>query len=142
MPITAWSVVPSTKKSQRHGKPHPLHALVSGIMGDIPEIRLESQSAKKRGSLGADFFTLQDEDPVGLTQGHIFLIDDSWTTGGTVQSAAVRLKLSGARQVSIYCVARIADLRFLRNINPEYEKEFQRSMHYVVGYCPWRRTTE
>lgn len=100
MPITAWSVVPSTKKSQRHGKPHPLHALVSGIMGDIPEIRLESQSAKKRGSLGADFFTLQDEDPVGLTQGHIFLIDDSWTTGGTVQSSVFEVTSPLAQRVT------------------------------------------
>jgi orotate phosphoribosyltransferase len=57
-------------------------------------------------------------DPLRFTAGdfpegsHVILVDDSWTTGGNVQSAAAALKRAGAAQVSVMVLARILDDRW------------------------------
>lgn len=139
VPVTAWAMVPSTKSSTRYGIEHPLHSLIAGVMPRVPEIRLESRS-RKSGHFDPDAFALvRDERKCNLR--HVLLIDDSWVTGGTVQSAAARLKLSGALQVSIYCVARIVDMRYLNSIG-NYTPSFQKNVRYMGGYCPWNRCVE
>jgi hypothetical protein len=138
MPLSAWAMVPSTKSSPRYGRPHPLHDIISGVLPAIPEIRLASERSKVR-SLDPDAFALCGP-PVGRCMaGNVLLIDDSWVTGGTVQSAAARLKLEGAAQVSIYCVARIVSTNFLES---SFVPSFWRSVRYVGGFCPWNRCRE
>lgn len=37
---------------------------------------------------------------------HVLLVDDTWTSGANVQSAAIALKVAGARRVTALCVTR------------------------------------
>jgi orotate phosphoribosyltransferase len=44
--------------------------------------------------------------PRPLTGASILLLDDTWTSGGTAQSAAVALKRAGARSVAVVVLGR------------------------------------
>jgi orotate phosphoribosyltransferase len=44
--------------------------------------------------------------PRPLTGAVILLLDDTWTSGGTAQSAAVTLKRAGARSVAVVVLGR------------------------------------
>lgn len=141
LPLTGWAMVPSTRSSPRFNRQHPLHDIVDGLLPALPEIRLVSQQSKQR-VLDTNAFALSDPADRRLLSGNVLLIDDSWVTGGTVQSAAVRLKLEGAMQVSVYCVARIANTRYLDTLGSGLAKSFRRDVHYIGGYCPWNRRSE
>lgn len=103
-PVDAYAVMPSTR-----GRPdHPLPVLV-GRLG-LPLARI-----------GADLTTEQPADPRQIAGGrfsfrsatlrdrHVLIVDDTWTTGGRVQSMAVSLKDAGARRVSALILARWLD---------------------------------
>lgn len=138
IPVSAWAMVPSTKSSPRYGKPHPLHSIIASVIPSLPEIQLVSQDKKTR-IFDPNAFALAPNTDKRLMNGNVLLIDDSWITGGTVQSAAARLKIEGAKQVSIYCVARVVSMKYLREIDPKYVNSFHTSVHYIGGYCPWNR---
>ncbi|MCI2186214.1 MULTISPECIES: hypothetical protein [Bifidobacterium] len=142
-PIDAWAMIPSTKSSRRYGKPHPLHDILNEILKGIPEIPLQATGNRARG-FNPDLFALADPWNAALLRGHVLLVDDSWVTGGNVQSAAARLKLEGASgmQVSAYCVARVVDMAFLNSLDKSAAGKFNRSVHYTGGYCPWHRRVE
>ena len=141
VPVSGWAIVPSTKSSPRYNRSHPLRDIVSALLPGIPEIHLVSNQAKKR-FLDPNAFGLLDMADRRFLSGNVLLIDDSWVTGSTLQSAAVRLKLEGAVQVSAYCVARIANTSYLDKLDADYTKLFYRSVRYVRGYCPWHRKIE
>jgi hypothetical protein len=44
--------------------------------------------------------------PRPLTGAAVLLLDDTWTSGGTAQSAAVALKRAGARSVAVVVLGR------------------------------------
>ncbi|KFI54745.1 phosphoribosyltransferase [Bifidobacterium callitrichos] len=141
MPVSGWVMVPSTTGSPRFRQPHPLHDIIQGVLPNVPEIRLTARKAKTR-NLDPDAFALADPSDRRHLGGDVVLVDDSWVTGGTVLSAAARLKLEGAAQVSVYCVARIVSTRYLDTINPAYTRAFHRKINYISAYCPWHRHTE
>ncbi|MFT4217264.1 MAG: phosphoribosyltransferase [Micropruina sp.] len=59
------------------------------------------------GVQGRDYNPLRfTADPV-VSGSHVILIDDSWTTGANVQSAATTLKRAGAAQVSALILGRL-----------------------------------
>ena len=140
VPVTAWATVPSTKSSKRFGKKHPLHELLREVLPMIPEVVLSTDRQKTR-EFDPDTFTLIS-DPDERKLKHILLIDDSWVTGSTVQSAAACLKLAGAGEVSIYCVGRIVTERYIKSLNPSPLKNFETALHYKPGWCPWHRIVE
>ncbi|MBW3090092.1 hypothetical protein [Bifidobacterium miconisargentati] len=141
LPLSGWAMVPSTRSSPRFDQEHPLHAIISGLLPNLPEIRLASRQPKQR-FLDPNAFALANSADRRLLSDNVLLIDDTWVTGGTVQSAAVRLKLEGAAQVSIYCVARIANTRYLDTLGKGLTKSFMRGVRYTGGYCPWHRKVE
>lgn len=136
VPPTSWAVIPSTKGSSRYGRPHPLEALVVPIMdGYLPQVRLQAVGAKQRRSVRPDMFDLQGSPDARMLR-HVLLIDDTWTTGGNVESAAAMLKRHGAEQVTVFCVARVIDLHFCtRAIGRDVTKGYQRLRYHYV--CPW-----
>lgn len=135
-PVTAWGMVPSTSHSRRYGHQHPLHKIIEQTLPTIPEIRLLTNAGKTR-ALNPDMFTLDGEtNPNALS--HVLLIDDSWVTGATVESAAIALKQAGAAQVSIFCVARVIDFRYMDSEAPGLSKSFLKTLKYGQGLCPWR----
>lgn len=66
---------------------------------------------------------------------HVLLIDDSWVTGAHSQAVAATLKSAGAREVTIFTVARV--------LHPDWpaNKEFIRTRFAGPGFdwtrCPW-----
>lgn len=123
IPPEAWAVVPSSIKSHRHGRRHPLSLLVESLRLPIPEATLISQREKTR-TFDPDMFTAPDTNAVEGR--HVLLIDDSWTTGNSIQSAAVALKRAGAVHVTVYCIARIINSSYWRQKNPAILQGFKR----------------
>ncbi|MEU4560996.1 phosphoribosyltransferase [Actinoplanes sp. NPDC023936] len=100
--------VPSTRS--RPG-PHPLESMVAERVG-LPTLRPIANPAYPAEDRGfrADRFLLPRVVPEGS---RILLIDDTWTTGGRLQSLAFALKSSGAEAVAAVVLG--------RHVNPDYE---------------------
>lgn len=96
------SVVPTTRA--RAGV-HPLHHMVSQLIGPTQERFVDLLTVNPA--------VAQDRTPdidrwhsAPLAGEAVLLIDDTWTTGSAVQSAAARLKHSGASRVAIVEIGR------------------------------------
>ena len=84
--------------------PHPLLRLVS------PYLRLPLAGlAIRPGSQGRDLNVHRFRADQSAEGGRVLLIDDSWVSGASAQSAAAALKLAGARQVAIVVLGRHVD---------------------------------
>ena len=101
------AVVPSGQ-----GRPgeHPLLGMVASCV-DVPIVPLSAVPAAKARSRG-----LSDGVAVGwLTVGapvagaDVLLVDDTWVSGGSAQSAAAALKAAGARRVALVVLGRHVD---------------------------------
>lgn len=130
---SAWATIPSTKSSERYGKPHPLNELVSPML-TIPEVRLTANESKTR-SIMPSTFSLNGSYSTGTLR-HVLLIDDTWTSGGTAESAAIMLKQHGAMRVTVYCLARIIDLAYCSHIVGQSVSEGYKRLTYR-STCPW-----
>lgn len=127
-----WATVPSAR-SGRSGE-HPLHGIVQRIWGTThAEAVLELTPGAETQSRGysPSKFTAR-RLPAGS---HVILIDDSWTTGANVQSAATALKAAGAAEVSAMVLAR------LLNDSWEPTRQFIASgglrSPFDPDACPW-----
>ena len=99
------AVVPS---GQGRPGPHPLAGIVASCAG-VPIVPLSAGAAARGRGLG-------DGVAVGwLTVGgtvagaDVLLVDDTWVSGGTAQSAAMALKAAGARRVALVVIGRHLD---------------------------------
>jgi hypothetical protein len=101
----AVAVVPSGR-----GRPggHPLVGLVRSCI-DVPLVRLTVAPERAAHVRGVDPGWLRVEGPVAGAD--LLVVDDSWVSGGSAQSAAVALKLAGARRVAIIVIG--------RHVNPD-----------------------
>lgn len=106
-PLTHWATVPSVSKA---GTSHPLHQINARLFGTttLPDVGLATaaEAVKTRG-LRPENFTV----PHRIDNAHVLLIEDTWVTGGSAQSAAAALKRAGARAVTLLVIARWLDLR-------------------------------
>jgi len=84
--------------------PHPLLGLVSPYLR-LPRARLDIRPGTQGRELNVNRFRT-DQSAVG---GRVLLIDDSWVSGASAQSAAAALKLAGARHVAIVVLGRHVD---------------------------------
>ncbi len=67
--------------------------------------------------------------------GHVLLVDDTWTTGGHVQSAAAALKAAGASHVTALVLA-----RWLAPERGETASLIKRlTVDYRLQQCPFTR---
>jgi hypothetical protein len=96
---THLAVVPS---GRGRGGPHPLQALVAPCLA-LPWAPLgpglhDDPAAR---DLGADRF-----HAAGLDGADVALLDDTWTSGASAQSACAALRLAGARSVAVIVLGR------------------------------------
>lgn len=99
-----WATVPSAR-SGRVGE-HPLHHIVKQVWGaHYPEARLSLAEGAGGQARGYDPSKYTSE--AVLSGSHVILVDDAWTTGANVQSAATALKVAGAGQVSAMVLGRL-----------------------------------
>ncbi|HXL96100.1 MAG TPA: hypothetical protein VN969_44890 [Streptosporangiaceae bacterium] len=84
------------------GRPgaHPLLRLISPYLR-LPLARLDMRPGEQGRDLNADRF--QAAVPVGA---RVLLLDDSWVSGASAQSAAVALKRAGAAKVAVVVLGR------------------------------------
>lgn len=97
-----WAYVPSL--SGRQGA-HPLFQIASQFMGTVPHVPVSANAVK--GSA-------RNFDPThfavsSTSARHVLLLDDTWTTGGHLQSVSAALKLTGVTHVTGLAVARWLD---------------------------------
>ena len=102
--VDAWSIVPSVRRD-RSGE-HPLHLVARRAGLARPEMELVTVGGMHAGkrATSPDRFALA----AGSTARgrHILLIEDTWTSGGNAQSAALTLRNAGAASVTIVALAR------------------------------------
>lgn len=102
--IDAWAFVPSVR-TDRTGE-HPLHMVAKRAGLAIPEIELLTggrMDPQQRATSADRFVLAANSDGRGC---HVLLIEDTWTSGGNAQSAALTLRRSGAASVTIVALAR------------------------------------
>jgi fructose 1,6-bisphosphatase len=101
------AVVPS---GQGRAGPHPLLGIVASCV-DVPIVPLSAAPGAAARSRG-----LADGVAVGwlmaggaVAGADVLLVDDTWVSGGSAQSAAVALKAAGARRVALVVIGRHVD---------------------------------
>jgi len=105
------AVVPS---GQGRPGPHPLLDIVASCVG-VPVVPLSAAAGaapRTRGfgdgvGAGAGAGWLTVGGPVAGAD--VLLVDDSWVSGGSAQSAAMALKSAGARRVALVVIGRHVD---------------------------------
>ena len=102
---THWAVVPSLKHP---GVDHRLAQITRPLMPRMPEIPLLAAAApvNPRGFTPSNYLV---PDYASVQGSHVLLLDDTWTTGGHVQSASAALKQAGADRVTALVLARWLD---------------------------------
>lgn len=102
--VDAWAFVPSLR-TDRTGE-HPLHVVVKRAGLTLPEVELLTNERADPGQrvTSADRFALAANSHVRGR--HVLLIEDTWTSGGNAQSAALTLRREGAASVTIVALAR------------------------------------
>jgi hypothetical protein len=93
-------VVPS---SRGRPVPHPLQALLGGFLA-LPWTVLHTQPGVNLWARGLDPGRFRAPGP--LAGAAVLLLDDTWTSGGSAQSAAVALKRAGAGPVAAVVLGR------------------------------------
>ncbi|GAA3064328.1 phosphoribosyltransferase [Actinokineospora globicatena] len=136
LPWQAWTTVPSAKHS-RLGE-HPLVRLcrnayfgnAAGINVPRADLVLAQDSADVR-EVRQGLFGVSE--PSQVRGKHVLLVEDTWVTGGSAQSAALALKDSGATAVTILCLA-----RWLREDGPADARAFYTDLTepYDPAICP------
>ena len=127
-PVTHWAVVPSLP-----AKPsaHPLRGLVTGRAKGIEVPLAAAASVQQPRAINPDHFTCSAPLP---RESHVLLIDDTWATGGHVQSAVLALRKAGAARVSVLVVARW--LKEDYGDNKSFTAELA-DRDYSPLICPW-----
>jgi phosphoribosylpyrophosphate synthetase len=102
-PPSAVAVVPSGQ-----GRPgaHPLTGIVASCV-ELPVTRLTVRlpAGPRHRGISLDWLSVHD-----LAGGaDVLLVDDTWVSGGSAQSAAAALKLAGARHVALVVLGRHVD---------------------------------
>ncbi|MDQ2740539.1 MAG: hypothetical protein M3Y35_18400 [Actinomycetota bacterium] len=135
-PVSAWATVPSLPPKP-HIPVHPLSTIVQRIARDgALEIPLTAaMNVVLPRAINLEHFSA---DPALADGRHVLLIDDTWTTGHHVTSAALAIRRAGASRVSVLALARWLSLGFgdtteawarLHLVGPDYNP----------SVCPWTR---
>lgn len=110
-PVEIITEVPSTSTKpgrDRRALPDAIDSAVSQLPGIAPHHQLLDPRRDNAGAsraLDPDRFRVIDPDQV--VGRHVLLVEDTWVSGASVQSAAVALHRAGARRVTALCVARL-----------------------------------
>jgi hypothetical protein len=134
--LTKWATVPSLKMI---GSVHPLRSkILTPMLGEQYEIEVVAtdvagnKTEKERRALDPSYYAVKTKVPQGT---RVLLIDDTWTTGGHIQSVAKALKQAGAEKVAALSVARWMDQG-----DPRTKRvlvEHFRDRPYDPDVCPW-----
>jgi predicted amidophosphoribosyltransferase len=110
---------------------HPLRSIVGEVVGPTRG-RYERLLRRSPRPLAAREFSAAKFEPVHALDGRsVLLIDDTWTTGASAQSAAAALKLAGAARVGAVVIG--------RHLNREWHENDRRlrgiTQPFDWGHC-------
>jgi hypothetical protein len=101
-----WDQVAVVPSGQGRPGPHPLRDIVASCL-PLPEARLSSPAAvPARGREITVGWPRVASDVAGKA---VLIVDDTWVSGGTAQSAAVALKRAGAARAAVLVLGRHVD---------------------------------
>lgn len=137
-PVTAWASVPSLPPKPQ---PHPLNEIARGLArpGSSEIVLQGSEHAADLRGVNPGHFTVVAGNPSGQ---HVLLIEDTWTSGGHLMSAALALHAAGAIKVSALALARWLSVgweattdRWARNelTLPDFQPDI---CPWTQGQCP------
>ncbi|MGW5188863.1 hypothetical protein ACWEOO_06385 [Kribbella sp. NPDC004138] len=134
VPISAWATVPSLPP-KRHPAVHPLNEMVSQLtrVGAQEVVLTANPLATSPRAIDADHFAVSDNSAEGH---HVLLIDDTWTSGGHVTSAALALQAGRASHVSVLVLARWLALGW-QATTIGWAKERLAGRDFQPEICPW-----
>jgi len=113
-----WDVVTYVPSTTPRTGPHPVTGIAfnvariaqddpaNGGPGRVARVSLACGPVKVRRIANVNRFTVPDDVRPAVEGKRVLLVDDTWTTGTSVQSAAAALKAAGAATVTGLCVAR------------------------------------
>jgi predicted amidophosphoribosyltransferase len=128
LPVTHWATVPSLPAKPGE---HPFHQLIARLAPG-QEIQLRAaQSVEYARAVNSGHFAIDALLPPGS---HVLLMDDTWTSGGHAQSAALALHRAGATRVSLLVVARWISRQY--GDNRGFLRELAKRP-YDPELCPW-----
>ncbi|MCP2166292.1 hypothetical protein [Goodfellowiella coeruleoviolacea] len=107
-----WTAVTFVPSATRGGPDHPVAALARQVAGLGPANRLllaPGPGIAAKRVVRADRFVVPAKYRARTRDGHVLLVDDTWVSGGNIQSAAVALHDAGAARVTALCVGRWCD---------------------------------
>ena len=109
---SAWSAVTFVPSRSRPGPIHPVAELARQVSRNndaqnrlLLDVAAGFETPPDR-TVRADRFEVPSKYADRVNGRHVLLIDDTWTSGAKVQSAAVALHDAGAKTVTALCVAR------------------------------------
>jgi hypothetical protein len=127
-PVTHWVTVPSLPAKPGE---HPFHKLI-GRLAPGQEVRLmAADRVEYARAVRPDHFAVEGSLP-GAS--HVLLMDDTWTSGGHAQSAALALHRAGAAHVSLLVVARWISRDY--GDNGGFLRKLAKRV-YDPEFCPW-----
>lgn len=128
-PVTHWATVPSLPRKPAE---HPLHRIVAAAPPPNPEAELTaSAGAQDPRAVTSSHFATSTRF---THRSHVLVLDDTWTSGGHAQSAALALRQAGAEKVSVMVAARWINRRF--GGNDRFIRE-RMTADYDPRVCPW-----
>jgi hypothetical protein len=118
-PPTMVAVVPSGQ-----GRPgsHPLSGIVRSS-APLPMVRLSVRGIARGRGVAVGWLRVPDRAAGTVAGADVLVVDDTWVSGGSAQSAAVALKLAGARRVAVLVLGRHLDPRSAALMNGALEFE-------------------
>lgn len=132
---TSWAVVPSLPP--RPGRKHELTAVIRDLAkpNSVEVVLRGIEKPDDPRALRADHFAVVSRLP---RDAHVLLVEDTWTTGGHAQSAALALRAAGAAHVSLLTLA-----RWLSADWPDTAAWMKRTLvvDYDPAVCPWTLAT-
>lgn len=132
---TAWDVATIVPSKTAHAEPHPLERAI--LLGTSPGLHYESllapdQPETIKRTVGDDRGFKATRDVTGK---RILLVDDTFTSGATFQSAASRLALDGATVVAGLVIGRVFTIGDDRYPEKDALWERQRGLGFTFSRC-------
>jgi hypothetical protein len=132
--VPGFGIVTTVPGTRKHEGEHPLERIVGTLVGQTKG-RYEQLLTLGPGG-GAPSHTLaadRYQATRALRDGPaVLLIDDTWTTGGNAQSAALALRSAGAAKVAVVVIGRHFDRSF-RNCETYYQSA--KAVKFTWGTC-------
>ncbi|MEU7634056.1 amidophosphoribosyltransferase [Nocardia sp. NPDC049220] len=108
-----WDAVTFVPSMQRPGPDHPVAALANAVVQDlaspvnIRKFLIEpGPGVNVKRVLVGDRFVVPDIYRPVVEGKRVLIVDDTWTTGASVQGAAIAVKNAGASSVTAFCFDR------------------------------------